>query len=103
MPVKINKIFSFLKTKNTAKSDGVFSVDPAGLAPAPLLTKGNLLLHKIRTRIHEAILKQKKPFGKDLFCGKQLARILYESCLYNPIISPPRTMSIAIHTNVDNK
>ena len=77
----MNKEIKSWKLKIPSMVDRISSVDPAGLAPAPLLTKGSILLHEIQARVHRRIVKQKKPFCKDIFCGKQFARSSYEHCL----------------------
>lgn len=58
---------SLQNKKNPSERDRFSGVDPAGLAPASLLVKGNMLLHTPRTRIHIAIIKRKEPFRKDSF------------------------------------
>lgn len=57
----------FITTKNPFARNRFFGVDPAGLAPASLRVKGNMLLHTPLTRIHTGIIKRKEPFYKDSF------------------------------------
>lgn len=49
-----------LKFAKNPRGRGFFDVDPAGIAPASLDTKANMLLYAPRARVHEVILPQKK-------------------------------------------
>ena len=55
------------ENKKVPLGEKLFCVDPAGLAPASLLVKGNMLLYTPQARIHKRMLKRKEPFRKDSF------------------------------------
>lgn len=56
----------FNKSKNPLVKSRFFDVDPAGLEPAFALTKGAVLPYELQARVHEMILKQKKPLIQGL-------------------------------------
>lgn len=41
-----------IKKLKTPSKDRIFNMDPTGLAPASLLAKGRILLHKLQARVH---------------------------------------------------
>jgi len=70
--------------------DRIFSVDPTRFALVLLLTKGSILLHEIRARIHgvNAIrfrIKTKASENRRLMFGKQRAHNSYELCPLAPL------------------
>ena len=46
-------MFKFKKIKIPSE-DRSFNMDPTGLAPASLLAKGRILLHKLQARVHDS-------------------------------------------------
>ncbi|OIO44582.1 MAG: hypothetical protein AUJ25_03650 [Parcubacteria group bacterium CG1_02_37_13] len=55
------------KIKKSLFVERLSDVDPAGLAPAWLRAKGNMLLYASRAQIHDFSIDEKSPFCKGPF------------------------------------
>lgn len=72
-----HEVYNKVKTKNPSGDflDRIFSVDPTGFEPVSPFAKDGVLPHELQARVHETMIKQKKPFfqGLRLF-SKRVAR-----------------------------
>lgn len=88
-----------MENQKPHRKNRVSGVDPAGFAPASPFAKDGILLHELQARIHETIIKQKKPLiqGLPLF-SKRVARSSYEHRLVKPLYQTHKLCQEVVHS-----
>lgn len=93
----------FYKSKNsfTIHRNKFFGVDPTGLEPVSPFAKDGVLPYELQARVHEAIIKQKKPSFQGLsLLSKRVVRKFIRTPSRDSIIVHSKTMSIALSTSL---
>lgn len=91
------------KTKNSfaIHRNKFFGVDPTGLEPVSPFAKDGVLPYELQARVHEVIIKQKKPFFQGLpLLSKRVVRKFIRTPSRDSIIAYTETMSIVLSTSL---